>query len=1176
MNDMPNHLSPQGHGRQTPPPLERRGEADALFSRIHQMLTSPALTPAVQNKIMHETLVLACAEGLKNSKYGFGDLNSQVETLVRMLHIPTAEAIAIRQMRRHSNRTTPLLPEDLRYDAFALAGLVSRIYHAGIPEKLISLLPHNPQTRKETLRSNRPDKRCIVLSWDADTIRVIVDEEGEESTKTVRYNEETQYARMGYLNDILKEGMHLNLLGCSVEGETITPRLIVVEPDCLLDISAIASCFEDYGHHPLSYIVSRMKPKANTQAILTGNFAGSALDDIINNPKFDARQTLINNFKERAMEYSTCPDFNPVTFKQEADRQVANLLQVVDELRQHFDLSKAILEPSFICEKLGIQGRVDLMTTDLRLLVEQKSGRNILLERNRSNRHGAKVMEKHYVQVLLYYGILYYNFHLSKTDIRLLYSKYPLPGGMMGVANLMQLVYEAIRFRNEAVALEFDIAHNGFAHLLPKLTEETLNTERMNDFFYNNYLRPPLVSLLDPLASMQPLERAYFCRMMQFVVRENLMSKVGVVEGQGNSVANLWNMPLTEKKETGNIYTNLTIINKEKNSGEDGTNRYDLITLAIPDQGQGFLPNFRRGDMVLLYAYPADQEPDVRKALLFKGGLADIRSDRVTVKLADGQQNPDIFNHLPYDTILSPTENSQRRRAPFVWCIEHAGSDVGSSAAVQALYELVTSTSDRKALLLGQRMPENDRNRTLSHSYTPALDDILLKAKQAKDFFLLVGPPGTGKTSMALQYMVRECLADPTTSLLLLSYTNRAVDEICGMLVEAGIDFIRLGNELSCTKAFEPYLISHVMGERPSLDTMRQKLLTTQVIVSTTSTLQQRPYIFSLKHFDLAIVDESSQILEPNIIGLLASHRTTGNPQAEQTCNIDKFILIGDYKQLPAVVQQHDADAIVTEPELQAIGLTNCKNSLFERLIRQELSHGRTDFIGTLYRQGRMHPDIADFPNKQFYFAENLVPVPLRHQLEEQPDYPASSQDRIDDLLKQHRLLFFASQDCRQPDISDKVNTDEACIVANLLQRIHRFYGYRFKTDKTVGVIVPYRNQIAMIRREIEKTGIAELQDISIDTVERYQGSQRDVIIYSFTIQHAYQLGFLTANSFEEYGRVIDRKLNVALTRARKQLILTGNPDTLAANPLFSQLIDHCKAKNGYIPHFFGNNCQKV
>ena len=103
-----------------------------------------------------------------------------------------------------------------------------------------------------------------------------------------------------------------------------------------------------------------------------------------------------------------------------------------------------------------------------------------------------------------------------------------------------------------------------------------------------------------------------------------------------------------------------------------------------------------------------------------------------------------------------------------------------------------------------------------------------------------------------------------------------------------------------------------------------------------------------------------------------------------------------------------------------------------------------------------------------------------------------------------------------------------------------------------------------MIRKEIEKLGIPGLEEISIDTVECYQGSQRDIILYSFTIQSRYQLDFLTANTFYEDSQPIDRKLNVAITRARKQLVLTGNEATLRQNPLFAELIDYIKEKGGY------------
>jgi superfamily I DNA and/or RNA helicase len=204
-----------------------------------------------------------------------------------------------------------------------------------------------------------------------------------------------------------------------------------------------------------------------------------------------------------------------------------------------------------------------------------------------------------------------------------------------------------------------------------------------------------------------------------------------------------------------------------------------------------------------------------------------------------------------------------------------------------------------------------------------------------------------------------------------------------------------------------------------------------------------------------------------------------------------------------------------------------------------------------------------------FYQKEQLEPVPLRHQTDTSLHYELPSEDEVDDMLKQERVIFIEVHEAYKPNmpnmpyapLSDKANPKEARIVADLLRRIYRFYGSCFDADKTVGVIVPYRNQITMIRQEIEKLGIQELENISIDTVERYQGSQRDVIVYSFTVSRPYQLDFLTSNCFVEDHCVIDRKLNVAITRARKQLIMTGNKEILCQNSIFRQLIARYQKK---------------
>ena len=1142
--------------------------AHELFSRIADILSAPSEAQAL---IMHETLVIACHEGLKNTRHGFGNLSSQVESLCRQHNIAPQDIVAIQKMRRHSNSNAPILPEDVAYDCRALAIFVSAVVQEAIPSFLVGKIPARGRITENIQITNYRYIRCIVREWDDSTIQVAVtNQDSSEELLLVDYMNTPDYIDFSYLRPTLREGMQLNLLDCTVTRKKVVPRLIVVEPDYLIDISTIANCFETYGHHPLLFTVNRLTPRLSNKHIVLGNFASSALDDIINHPAgYDIKETFRSNFKEKALDYATCPDFDAASFKQDAERQVENIKGIVDEIFQTFDREKAILEPSFVCERLGIQGRVDLMTTDLKLLVEQKSGKNTFIERKYKNPHGSLHVEKHYVQVLLYYGILQYNFQLSPKNahIQLLYSKYPLPDGLLEVEPLQKLIREAIRFRNQAVATEFWMAENGFDRMLPLLTPQTLNVEKQNDNFYNRYLLPQLTETLVPLHQLNDLERAYFTRMMTFVIKEQLVSKVGVQEGVGNSNADLWNMPLAEKKETGNIYTGLTIIEKERSSSFNG---YDTITLAVPQQGEDFLPNFRRGDMIYLYAYKKNEAPDVRKSILFKGSLQEIHSNSIVVHLNDGQQNPDLISGDYF-------------------AIEHAGSDIGGTSAIRSLYTFITSNEERRQLLLGQRTPRIDKSLTLSHSYHPDYDEIILKAKQAQDYFLLIGPPGTGKTSQALQFLVREQLAgniysqpssaysaedskhnkpsetintqhstpNTQTAILLLAYTNRAVDEICNMLTENELDYIRIGNEFGCDPKYSDHLLKEVLDDNATLNSIKSTLADARIVVATTSTMNSNAALFNIKHFDLAIIDEASQILEPNIIGLLTARH------AERRA-IDRFILIGDHKQLPAVVQQSDAETEIDDGELLRINLFSCDNSLFERLILTERAAGRTDFIGTLHKQGRMHPDIADFANRKFYAREQLECVPLAHQLEQTLNYNKASEDETDDVLKAHRMIFIPSKPCRQLNISEKVNTEEARIITDLLRRLYRQLGNNFDPQKSVGVIVPYRNQIAMIRKEIEKLGIPELEEISIDTVERYQGSQRDIILYSFTIQSRYQLDFLTANTFYEDGQPIDRKLNVAITRARKQLILTGNEPTLRQNQIFAELIDYIKEKGGY------------
>ena len=129
------------------------------------------------------------------------------------------------------------------------------------------------------------------------------------------------------------------------------------------------------------------------------------------------------------------------------------------------------------------------------------------------------------------------------------------------------------------------------------------------------------------------------------------------------------------------------------------------------------------------------------------------------------------------------------------------------------------------------------------------------------------------QTSQALQFLVREQLAEKPkvqsskfkvqSSILLLAYTNRAVDEICNMLTENELDYIRIGNEFSCDPKYSDHLLKEVLDDNATLNSIKSTIADARIVVATTSTMNSNAALFNIKHFDLAIIDEASQILEP-------------------------------------------------------------------------------------------------------------------------------------------------------------------------------------------------------------------------------------------------------------------------------------------------------------------------
>ncbi|MDE6682437.1 MAG: AAA family ATPase, partial [Muribaculaceae bacterium] len=796
-----------------------------------------------------------------------------------------------------------------------------------------------------------------------------------------------------------------------------------------------------------------------------------------------------------------------------------------------FNLHEVMGEPSFFSEMLGLQGRMDFLQLDLRIIAEQKSGKgdwpydNFISPRPRS---------PHYVQLLLYMLIIRYNYReryeINNRSLNafLLYSKYEKSLLSLGFAP--RLVEEAIKMRNLIASRDIEYAENGMAYLA-ELTPEMLNT-RKPDILWEKFTRPSLHRLLSPIRAAEDADRKYYLRFMRFIAKEHLLAKTGNRRKENSGFASTWLSPLEEKIESGNIYTSLSL---DLPFLEEG--KIEDVRLLFNEDERNAMANFRPGDVVILYSYPEGSEPDARKNMVFRSTIAEITYSSITLRLRSPQSSPKVFLNR-----LLPSD------APLLWAIEHDFMESSFSGLYRAMHSFLSAPSSRRDLLMLRREPSADSSLSLNLDHG-GFNELALRAKQARDFFLIVGPPGTGKTSFGLMTSLREELTEPEANVVILAFTNRAVDEICSKLKAEGIDYLRLGTELSCTSAKENLLSSRI-AECRSAEELSRMIIGTRVIVSTTTALNATPLLFKLKSFSLAIIDEASQILEPHIIGLLSAKSSGGLPA------IRRFIMIGDHKQLPAVVQQREEDSRVTIPELIDIGLTDCSRSLFERLIKR--FGNRPEVCYTLTTQGRMHEEIADFPNRVFYNGK-LRAVPLPHQVEIL-NQEAASGTTLRDILLSKRVAFLDVISDRN-GMSDKVNSREARLIAQIVAEIYSLSPDKFNPDRTVGVIVPYRNQISAIRNELASFGIEALTSITIDTIERFQGSQRKYIIFGFTVSRRYQIGFLTNQTFTEGESVIDRKLNVAMTRAEEHLLLVGNAPLLRSDFTFARLLDYLEER---------------
>ena len=989
--------------------------------------------------------------------------------------------------------------------------------------------------------------RLTVTRWDNRSVygRDMNHEEG--GVVEARYATESSDA-FAALAGQLYEGAGLNLLSVEVKSteaengsvrQILFPELFVLEPDFLIDITALCACMKPYGHSPYTYFLSKFSPSSRSAAIQMGNAANQFLDDCVNEPESEAgtdEETLYlrsirRSFRHDPLAWSTLPNIDREFF----DRCRQQFHHIRENVRHHFGIARidtkhaqVQLEPAFLCEALGLQGRMDLLAGNGKKLIELKSGK--------ADEYPVRTPKyEHQMQMALYKEILHHSMGLSRDEVQsfLFYSRYPQ---CYAIDMPREDIRRAIALRNAILHLERRLRNGEARQIVDELSEEQINLTGRRDNFYLRYLRPGIMEILAPLKQAEGVEAAYFHRFLTFMEREQFLAKEGSAGGHSpGGFAETWRGSLQDKLQEGHILTDL-----ELHPETDAEGAVTGFSAGLPDYGTDFLPDFRAGDMVMLYERN-DNRDTVAHKQFFRCTVENIQPQNIHLKLAYKQRHADVF--------------PQKSR----YAIEPGYMDATFNQAYRGLFQLLKAPKERQELLLGQRLPSFSRTATLHRNYPDkAIGHILLQAKKADDYFLLVGPPGTGKTSVALKAMVEEFLADtPQKNILLMAYTNRAVDEICAMLsaLEPMPDYIRIGQEDCCAPEFRPKLMQQAIGGAASRREIYERLAPVRVFCGTVSSLCARTELFALKPIDIALVDEASQVLEPQLLPLLCAtteaHRGDYNLSR---CAIGKFILIGDHKQLPAVVVQPQEDSRVDDPELQAIGLTDCRNSLFERLhVLSRMQGTEKEAVAMLHRQGRMHPEICDFVNRKFYGGK-LAAVPLPHQ--EETLTMANGQDPWTTFVSHTRIGFFPTmpEEGRLHQKSNPREADTAARIISILRHLHD--GISGQLSRHIGIIVPFRAQIACMRQALAPLCLPDIGELTIDTVERFQGSQRDVIIFSATVCREDQLALLSEPVPAEGGQMVDRKLNVALTRARKQFFLIGDETVLRQCEAYRELLD--------------------
>src|ERR1051326_8676369 len=431
------------------------------------------------------------------------------------------------------------------------------------------------------------------------------------------------------------------------------------------------------------------------------------------------------------------------------------------------------------------------------------------------------------------------------------------------------------------------------------------------------------------------------------------------------------------------------------------------------------------------------------------------------------------------------------------WIIDKFPRDVTAEASHTALYDFLVAPMDqKKRVILGELSPspgaaaqrEPDRANPQKDPrpplpmgegrreapgeglscLNPSQQQAIHRAANCDVFHLIWGPPGTGKTKV-----IPEIVRLARGPILLGAFTNTAVDKMLLALLEhdPGVKFLRVGRASD-----SPELVGKIPGD-PSGFFTEDLARKSAGVRSLKEALQQAKIVAATAHRASTIPYVRSRAFDMAIVdeaGQLTEPLTLG-----LVLRARRFVLIGDDRQLPPVVRTREL-----------------ARSMFERL------KSETADLTLLETQYRMHPDIMEVSNRLFY--DGRLRAGIRADERIPPGGPP--------------VVFIPVESER----AGRSNADEAQVVVDLVRSLMRDHHI---SPERIGVVSPFRAQVVLLRQMLDAVAV------TVDTVERFQGGERDIMILSMARSHA--TGFV----FD------DRRLNVAITRARRKLVLVAHPE---------------------------------